>query len=296
MNKKIPFYLVDKDYNIASVLFSVLFGVVFINLYTPFSSTAWFEMSKSMYFVYTVGVIGIATGIIILSRFLMYLFRNELRMNYWQYAAWLIAEVLVIAVFYSFITIRYIYPETSFGKVLGKGFFYTALILIIPYSVSMLYGALNDKNKTLSLLRYNENVISDNDHHDEVDLVHLTDNNGVLKLSVKLENLYYIESQDNYIKIYYIHQGTLTNYMLRCKLKTIEESFAGTSLVRCHRSYIINANKVRIMRKEKDGLMVDMDYDKIKAIPVSKSYAKEVLRYFTKNERFEGYKNNVRKI
>jgi DNA-binding LytR/AlgR family response regulator len=72
----------------------------------------------------------------------------------------------------------------------------------------------------------------------------------------------------------------MCNYLLRCKLKTIEESFANSSLMRCHRSYIINSDKVKVIRKEKEGIYIDLDSEKVKSIPVSKGYSQKVMRYF----------------
>ena len=68
--------------------------------------------------------------------------------------------------------------------------------------------------------------------------------------------------------------------MLRCRLKTVEESFRGSSLVRCHRKYIVNMQKVRILRKEKDGYELDLGNDAIKPIPISKTYSENVLSLF----------------
>lgn len=282
MEKKIPSYLLEKNQLIGSVVFSVFFAIVFLNIYTPFSSTAWFDMSKSVFFVYTIAVIAIATSIIVISRTILYKMRNKIRLNYLQYGIWMIAEVVIIAMFYSFITWRYInQSEKGFFEIMSKSILYTSLILVIPYSIAILYCALDDRNKTLRLLRYG-NVVSDGEDHPlDSELIHLTDNNGNLRLSIKLENLYYIESQDNYIKVYYMNKGLLSNYMLRCKLKTIEDSFIDSPLVRCHRSYIINTSKVKILRKEKEGLLVDMDCRGINAIPVSKSYSDNVLRKFS---------------
>ena len=68
--------------------------------------------------------------------------------------------------------------------------------------------------------------------------------------------------------------------MLRCRLKTVEESFRGSSLVRCHRKYIVNMDKVKILRKEKDGYELDLDNDAIPPIAITKTYAADVLRRF----------------
>ena len=108
------------------------------------------------------------------------------------------------------------------------------------------------------------------------------DNSGALKLSLNPENLYYIESDDNYIKVWYTDsKGELKQYMLRCRLKTVEESFRGSSLVRCHRKYIVNLDKVSMLRKESEGYVLDLGNENIPPLPVTKTYTDSILSYFT---------------
>ena len=112
-------------------------------------------------------------------------------------------------------------------------------------------------------------------------IITLADNEGVMKFSVRLKNIYFIESDDNYIKVWYQdHTGSVRQYMLRCRLKTVEESFANSDLVRCHRKYIINMSKVQVLSKEKDGYQVDLGIDNMEAVPVSKTYEPSVLQRF----------------
>ena len=96
------------------------------------------------------------------------------------------------------------------------------------------------------------------------------------------DNLYYIESDDNYIKVWYTDsKGELKQYMLRCRLKTVEESFKGSSLARCHRKYIVNLDKVSMLRKESEGYILDLDNEAIQPITVTKTYTDAVLSHFT---------------
>ena len=112
-------------------------------------------------------------------------------------------------------------------------------------------------------------------------VITLTDNEGGMKLSVRLRNIYYIESDDNYIKVWYQdYTGSIKQYMLRCRLKTVEESFDGSDLVRCHRKYIINMAKVQVLHKEKDGYYADLGIDSRGDVPVSKTYEALVLGRF----------------
>lgn len=126
------------------------------------------------------------------------------------------------------------------------------------------------------------NVVSDTPVKPyEEQRITLFDSNGVLKFSVDADNLYYIESDDNYIKVWYTDcDGTVKQYMLRCSLKTVEDSFAGSMLVRCHRKFIVNISKVRILRAGKDGYKINIGLDNVDLIPISKTYEQNVLARF----------------
>ena len=72
--------------------------------------------------------------------------------------------------------------------------------------------------------------------------------------------------------------------MLRCRLKTVEESFKGSSLVRCNRRYIVNIDKVKVLRKESDAYVLDLDNEAIPPLPVTKTYTDIVLAHFTEQQ------------
>jgi DNA-binding LytR/AlgR family response regulator len=69
--------------------------------------------------------------------------------------------------------------------------------------------------------------------------------------------------------------------MVRNTLKTMEESLANTSMVRCNRSTIVNFDHVKILRKEKEGILLGLDHEQIPDILVSKSYAEKVVLRFS---------------
>ncbi|MBR5027635.1 MAG: LytTR family transcriptional regulator, partial [Bacteroidales bacterium] len=85
---------------------------------------------------------------------------------------------------------------------------------------------------------------------------------------------------DNYVNICYKNKERTTKFCLRNTLKNIETMDFSEDLVRCHRSYIINFKKVKILKKEKTGLFVELDDKDIPDIPVSKTYAQQLLDKF----------------
>ena len=71
LNEKLPRYLLGKYQLIGTVTFSVLFALVFLNIYIPFSDTAWFGLGDSVMFLLTVVFVAVAILILICSRILM---------------------------------------------------------------------------------------------------------------------------------------------------------------------------------------------------------------------------------
>ncbi len=284
LNAKLPSYLLGKYQLTGTVTFSVLFALVFLNLYIPFSDTAWFGFGDSLMSVLTLLFCSAAIGVLIASRVLMYKSKKYFHMTYWAYVLWCIAEIASICGFYTWLTVDITSPENALApEIFGKAFLYGTIALLVPYIISAMYFAIIDKNKTISLMSY-ENIVTDEAPKADTPLQKITlfDNSGSLKLSLSPENLYYIESDDNYIKVWYTDsKGELKQYMLRCRLKTVEESFKGSDLVRCNRKYIVNIKKVRLLHKESEGYVLDLDNESIPPLPVTKTYTDAVLSHFT---------------
>ena len=283
LNEKLPKYLLGKYQLIGTVTFSVLFGVVFLNLYIPFSETAWFALGNSMMFMHTLIFISLAILILICSRMLMYRTRHSYEMTYLGYITWCVLEITAIGGFYTWFTTDVTAADVGTKiDIFAKAMTNCSIALGLPYLISGMYFAIIEKNNTIRLMNY-ENVVTDEPvKHESVKKITLFDNSGALKLSLNPENLYYIESDDNYIKVWYTDsKGDLKQYILRCRLKTVEESFKGSSLVRCHRKYIVNLSKVSMLRKESDGYFLDLDNESIPPISVTKTYTDSILSHFT---------------
>lgn len=112
------------------------------------------------------------------------------------------------------------------------------------------------------------------------ELIVFKDDKGIVCLSLLPENLFYIESDTNYITIYYSNQEKMEKYLMRSSLKMVLEQNNNDILVRCHRSYIVNFDKVKLYKKEKEGGILELANDSLKPISVSKSYLENVLQRF----------------
>lgn len=283
---KLPDYLLGKYQLIGTITFAVLFAIVFLNIYIPFSDTAWFVLGggDAHTFFFTLTFVFSSLISLICSRVLMYRSKKHFDMSYWNYILWCVLEIMAVAGIYTWITVTMI-PDTGELPldIFGRAFMYGLISLGIPYLIAGMYFAIIDKNNTIRLMNY-ENVVTDEAPKENASMQKITlfDNSGTLKMSLSPENLYYIESDDNYIKVWYTDsKEELKQYMLRCRLKTVEESFKDSGLVRCNRKYIVNIKKVSMLRKESEGYVLDLANEAIPPLPVTKTYTDSVLSYFT---------------
>ena len=271
-----------------NVIISTLFALVFLTAYVPFSATAWFQVGKGSYFFTTLAFVGTGTLFLALSRTLMtWLVKKMRHFPFWFYILWLFLEIVLISVFYTLLSHFQIQPtggkSYGFAYILAKSFLITLVALGVPYTVTDLVILLKAAQQRLMLTK-SDTVESDNEVMPEhTEIINLMDNNGNLKLSVKLDNLFYIKAEDNYINVFYQRSGTIASYMLRCKMQTIADNCVdSSSLMRCHRSYIVNINKVSVLHNEADGFVIDFEREGLESIPVSKTYSSKVLEAFNK--------------
>lgn len=281
-NRDIPKFLLDKRYLAGSVFFILTFSIFFMLLYTPFSMTVWFSISNIQQLGMTAAFYVVALAILSISKMGMYAVQSRIRFTYPKYILWIIAEVVIIALFYTHFTYVFVpFVEGSVWYTMGKAFGCVSLIIAIPYSILTLYAAYKAKTEELEMLQY-EMSLQPEPTASYPSLVNLYDYNGTLKLTISSDSLYYMESQDNYVKIFYINHGKLSSYMLRCRTKAIEENLAGTSMIRCHRSYMVNVLKINHIKKGTKGRQIILDNEEIKPIPVSKSYFKNLVETIEK--------------
>ena len=240
-------------------------------------------------FYFGIAVILVLVVIILgVSKRLLFEWSKLHTLTYAQYILWCAAEGVLASLAYAGFTSYGIASgyisfaeEISFFRLFLSALWFCLLSLGVPYLIAALYYAIEDKNNTIKLMSFSSITTDEAPAPSKDERITLYDNSGSLKLVVSLANLYYIESDDNYIKVWYQDAaGVLKQYMLRCRLKTIEESFTGSGLVRCHRKYIVNFDKVETLTRVKDAYVIDLGLENSEPIPVSKTYEEGILSRF----------------
>ena len=279
----LPKCLREKRQMIDTVVFTALVSIVFLLFSIPFSHNAWFKLGNSVFTIFTILFAIGGLGIIIVSRIVMYRTRMRCELTYFQYLLWCTSEIILICMLYTLFTVLIAKPEeySAFG-VFMSSLLYGFISVGVPYILAAMYFIILDQENTIRLTHMSEVVSDEVITSGNSEKITLFDSSGVLRLSVSSGNLYYIESNDNYVMVWYTdNRGELKKYLLRCRMKMVEESFLGSYLVRCHRRFIVNMEKVKVLRREKDGYVLEMDNDTIPQIPVTKTYVDNVLQVFT---------------
>ena len=296
LNERIPGYLLGRYQLTATVTFTAFFSLFFLMFSIPFSHNAWFDLDATDAFGFTVVFYLLALALVTASKRIMYVtFRNRpQKPTYLHYILWNLVEILAVCGLYTVFTIKgddLGIIDTGGGStpmLFLDALKYCLVSLAVPYIICGMYFAIIDKNNTIRVLNYSNAVTDEVYTPQEERKITLFDSAGALRFSVAPSNLYYIESDDNYVKVWYTdNQGEMKQYMLRCRLKTIEESFADSELMRCNRKYVVNMDHVRVLRKGRDNYVLELDNDAIPPLPVTKTYEENVLARFNSSYRGE---------
>lgn len=281
MYEKIPAYLYEKKNTVKMIIFTALFALLFINIFQPFNSRNWYPgISDIKYFAFSSLIILTGMLVVVVSRFILTAYAKKHPLFYWQYMVWILGEILAMSLFYTLFSI--FFPkdgvQREFSAIFQQSTVNTALILLLPYAISWLFFSWKEKSM---LLQHIEQVKAPGVHAKT--LIQFPDERGDLKISIMLEDLLYIESADNYTILHYRNKAKKTQFLLRNSLKWMEENLTkDTPLVRTHRSYIVNMDKVKILKKMKGGIVLELDTENTPDIPVSKTYYTSFMDKFSR--------------
>lgn len=134
------------------------------------------------------------------------------------------------------------------------------LLGVIPLGLLSLYGYVQLKRKSK---RYSSS------------LIHFTAQDQLEALSIDLDHLLFLTSQDKFTCIYYLNKGHVDQKLLRGSLKFFEAQLESFPVQRCHLSYLVNLSQVRFVGGHADGLKLYLrNVDD--PIPVSNKYRSDI--------------------
>ena len=225
------------------------------------------------------GVVLLGMSIAAISRVIMCYYAKKHPITNLGYIAWVFVELVLMSVAFT-ICSTLTGVQLDIWQAFEKSLLNTSLILLIPYIICITAFTLQDRNQRLRQFEddYDKAI---QQHAATKGLISFYDERGELQLSVMKENLLYIESADNYINIWYMKSNLPKKLMLRNTLKRTAELLADTCIMRCHRSFMVNMEQVKVLRREKESFYLELGIEGIKDIPVSKTYGDAVMKWLS---------------
>ncbi len=90
------------------------------------------------------------------------------------------------------------------------------------------------------------------------------------------EDLLFIESSDNYCTVVHLRNEQVSKSLLRSSLSRLEKQVAQSHSVRCHRSYVVNLNRVERVTGNAQGYKLHLLSGQF-AVPVARQYNETLI-------------------
>lgn len=224
-------------------------------------------------------ICAIILGVLLASRSILCFALVRHTLSKREFLVWQAAEFLVCCLFCDLFISLYLHAD--YFATLTRIIIIGIGLVVFPYTLYWIVMELLDHSMRL---REANDIIADlrkGSERNEAGAIRFADEKGNVKLVVGAERVISIESAGNYVTILYDNDGKLVRYSLRNTLKSIEEICKSNGLVRCHRSFFVNLSKIKIIRRTPEGIYAEIDRSGVEDIPVSKTYASELMRLFS---------------
>lgn len=148
--------------------------------------------------------------------------------------------------------------------------FYTIAVGIFPVVFSGLIVQLKSNQKNQIQAADLQTNLPHQKNTNE--FIHLFSENKKQELKILANDILYIEAMQNYVSICYRKENKSQKELIRNTIKNIESQLAGTQLIRCHRSFIVNANLISKIEGNAQGLKLRLLQMEDFHVPVSRKY------------------------
>jgi DNA-binding LytR/AlgR family response regulator len=209
--------------------------------------------------------------VIVFSRMIFIWIGKSHKINYLLYIVWNLAEILLLAFTYTVLDVYFLGNAENPFELYFRLLLLTVFVLAIPYSLSWLYYSWQDQKRKLFELSSETSS-----EYSLRNMVNFYDETDKLRFSLNADDVLYIESTDNYVTVYVQDKDRVKKVMLRNTMKRLEIELEKTLFRRCHRSFIVNFQNVKMVRLSGTSLFIYIDASEEIKIPVSRTYMEKV--------------------
>jgi len=237
MQKTVTFYLIiSRKYKLVLALASSLFSFLFLLFFQPFGINNY-RPDEKITLIFAVAMFSF--GILIFLGFLFceFFLKSKLitKSDKTSLALWLFFEIIFICSF-SFLLYNYAGNFHDFyWSSYVKHIFEMGSVLIFPMFGTLFYF------KHSTVIKNYEEILSVSKEKTKLDeIVLLSGEYKKDQIALNLNNIVYVQSEDNYASLNYIENNQLKRYLIRSTLTGLEKKLNSEHIVRCNRSTLVN--------------------------------------------------------
>lgn len=238
-----------------------LYSAFFLSVYIPFNIDQW---GNNLYWEYV--LLGIV--VISISQFVLRPLFGFKTFKYYSLILWGLFEMLLMASALHFV---YAVPLDALSDSIYDyldTIKIVCLVAIVPYGIVITYLAI--KEKFSSFKKLEQNSLSPSESGNE--LLTITGENNKVILAINYNQLLYVKSSGNYLDVYYLKGEEASKELVRVSLKELEAKITDSSIVRIHRSYMVNKHKISSFKKTRKGYKLIVQHAPEEILPVSIGY------------------------
>lgn len=276
LNRPVPFYETTRQKMLVSIAFGIFItGFLILFDYSPEKESSYLQLIKAL-------IYGVLTFLVLfLFNFLFPLvipnFFNPEKWNMGKSILFGILIVVSIGLVNALFAFRYDNPNNrtqlySFTVAVVQRTFLISIIPTFIFNIWLerrFYKKYYSKAKEVSENLKEVKSTNDNKIYLGNDLVFFE------------SQLVYIKAEGNYCQVHYIDQSNQKKVLVRATLKNLEQSLnKNNRIVRCHKSYVVNLEKVIQVIGNAKGYSFIVDEFNY-PVPVSREISKQLLEKIT---------------
>lgn len=244
------------------VLLLPTFFFFFCFVYEPFSFQDIYLLGGKSPAFHLVMLSCIMLVILAITRLIFSALYKHVTFKWWHYSIWCCGEALVVSFFFALYTTLFYGGRMPYFTSLPLCIRLTFLTLFYPYIILILLTIIHNK-----ALDFESKTAETEDS-----LVKFYDEHRKLKFTIDSSAIIFISAENNYVKIHYLENESVKEYLLRNSMKSLESMSEGHGLFRCHRSFFVNPRYVKVLSREKEEIIAEFKIDNVSKIPVGKHF------------------------
>ena len=226
------------------LLTSVFFGgfvFAFLFIFRPFGLGSVFPQGLPVIAGYGIVTISVMALLNLLALAAPSFFREE-NWTVGREIAWVLLNIVLIALVNAWYSVvAGVTPPGNIQLLRFAG--YTLAVGLIPVSVLVIVKE-NLLARKFSMASEKINNVFSQPPEPELPVLIRINAGGTEILEIDSDKFYYIRSAGNYVEVHFMENGTPSRRVLRSTLKLVIASINHPRIIRCHKSFLVNLDKV----------------------------------------------------